>query len=48
MSRWPKGVKNFVLRNAGKGILVLISDLMDKQGYETAFRYLLAQQWTST
>ena len=38
------GVKNFCLRNSGKGILVLISDLMDKQGYESAFRFLLAQQ----
>jgi uncharacterized protein (DUF58 family) len=38
------GVKNFVIRNPGKGILVLISDLMDKQGFETAFRYLVAQQ----
>lgn len=39
-----EGVRNFALRNSGKGILVLISDLMDKQGFETAFRYLLAQQ----
>ena len=38
------GVKDFCLRNSGKGILVLISDLMDKQGYESAFRFLLAQQ----
>jgi len=38
------GVKNFCLRNAGKGILVLLTDLMDKQGYETALRYLLSQQ----
>jgi uncharacterized protein (DUF58 family) len=37
------GVRNFCLRNSGKGILVLITDLMDKQGYETALRYLLAQ-----
>ena len=37
-----QGVKNFCLRNSGKGILVLISDLMDKQGYEDALRYLLA------
>jgi hypothetical protein len=37
------GVRNFCLRNTGKGILVLITDLMDKQGYETALRYLLAQ-----
>ena len=42
--RWPQGVKNFCLRNSGKGIVVLISDLMDKQGYETALRYLLARQ----
>src|SRR4029079_761208 len=28
------GVKNFFLRNPGKGIAVLISDLMDKEGYE--------------
>jgi len=39
-----EGVKNFCLRNSGKGILVLISDLFDKAGYESAFRFLLAQQ----
>ena len=39
-----EGVKNFCLRNSGKGILVLITDLMDKAGYETALRYLVAQQ----
>lgn len=39
-----EGVKSFCLRNSGKGIVVLISDLMDKQGYEDALRYLLAQQ----
>ena len=39
-----EGVKNFCLRNSGKGIVVLISDLMDKSGYESAFRYLIAQQ----
>lgn len=38
------GVKNFCVRNSGKGILVLISDLMDKSGYEQALRYLVAQQ----
>jgi len=36
-------VKEFCLRNSGKGILVLISDLMDKSGYESALRFLLAQ-----
>ncbi|MEQ8786012.1 MAG: DUF58 domain-containing protein [Pirellulaceae bacterium] len=39
-----EGVKNFCLRNSGKGVLVLISDLMDKSGYESALRMLLAQQ----
>jgi uncharacterized protein (DUF58 family) len=39
-----QGVKNFCLRNQGKGILVLITDLMDKSGYEQALRLLVAQQ----
>ena len=39
-----QGVKNFCLRNSGKGIVVLISDLMDKEGYEPALQYLLSQQ----
>jgi hypothetical protein len=39
-----QGVKNFCVRNTGKGILVLVTDLLDKQGYETAFRFLLAQE----
>jgi uncharacterized protein (DUF58 family) len=39
-----EGIKNFCLRNPGKGILVLISDLMDKHGYEDALRYLVARQ----
>ena len=38
-----EGIKNFCLRNVGKGILVLLTDLMDKSGYETGLRYLLAQ-----
>jgi uncharacterized protein (DUF58 family) len=39
-----EGVKHFCLRNTGKGILVLITDLMDKQGYAPAMRMLLSQQ----
>lgn len=39
-----EGVKNFCLRNQGKGIVVLVSDLMDKHGYEDALRYLVANQ----
>jgi uncharacterized protein (DUF58 family) len=38
------GIKNFCLRNSGKGIVVLISDLMDKGGYEAALRYLVSQR----
>jgi uncharacterized protein (DUF58 family) len=40
-----EGVKSFCLRNSGKGIVVVISDLMDKHGYEPALRYLLAQEF---
>ena len=39
-----QGVKDFCLRNSGQGILVLITDLMDKAGYESALRFLLARQ----
>jgi hypothetical protein len=39
------GVKDFCLRNSGQGILVLITDLMDKHGYEPALRFLLAQRY---
>src|SRR6476620_10303212 len=38
------GIKKFCLRNPGKGILVLITDLLDKAGYEKAMRFLVAQQ----
>jgi len=39
-----EGVKNFCVRNSGKGILVLISDLMDKSGFDQALRFLSTQQ----
>jgi uncharacterized protein (DUF58 family) len=39
-----EGIKNFCLRNPGKGVLVLITDLMDKQGYESAMRYLVSRE----
>ncbi|WP_233207073.1 MULTISPECIES: DUF58 domain-containing protein [Pirellulaceae] len=39
-----EGAKNFCLRNSGKGILVLITDLMDKSGFEPALRFLSTQQ----
>ncbi len=37
------GIKSFCLRNSGKGILVLITDLMDKNGYQAALKYLVSQ-----
>jgi uncharacterized protein (DUF58 family) len=39
-----ESVKNFCLRCSGKGILVLLTDLLDKSGYEQALRVLLAQK----
>ena len=36
-------IKSFCLRNSGKGILILITDLMDKTGYESALKYLISQ-----
>jgi len=38
-----EGIKNFCLRNSGKGIIVLLTDLMDKSGYEDALKYLLSR-----
>ncbi|RMF45078.1 MAG: DUF58 domain-containing protein [Planctomycetota bacterium] len=42
--RLTDAVKRFCLRNTGRGIVVLLSDLMDKTGYEPALRMLLGQQ----
>ena len=39
-----QGVKSFCIRNGGKGIVILISDLMDKTGYEAALKFLLSRQ----
>ena len=39
-----EGVKNFCLRNSGQGVVLLISDLMDKAGSTTALRYLMSQR----
>ena len=39
-----QGMKDFAIRNSGKGIVVLISDLLDKSGYQSALNYLLARQ----
>jgi uncharacterized protein (DUF58 family) len=38
------GVRNFCLRNPSKGVVVLLSDLLDKQGFEEALRHFAARQ----
>src|SRR5579864_1699229 len=39
-----RALRAFTLKSSGKGIVVLLSDLMDKGGYEEALRYLVARQ----
>ncbi len=39
-----QGIKNFCVRNTGKGIVLVISDLLDKQGYQEGLKYLLSRQ----
>ncbi|MEZ6092729.1 MAG: DUF58 domain-containing protein [Pirellulaceae bacterium] len=38
-----ESIKSFAIRNTGKGIVVLITDLMDKDGYDQALRYLVSR-----
>lgn len=35
--------RSFAIKHPGKGIVVVISDFMDKRGYEDALRYLVAR-----
>src|SRR5436305_2219389 len=39
-----RALRTFSLKCSGKGVVILISDLMDKGGYEEALRYLIARQ----
>ena len=39
-----KSLRTFSLKCSGKGVVILISDFMDKAGYEEALRYLVARQ----
>jgi len=43
-SNLAKTCKTFAFRNPGRGIVVLISDLLDKEGFEAGLRYLIAKQ----
>jgi hypothetical protein len=38
-------IKAFATRNSGPGVVVVISDFLDKNGYETALRYLIARNF---
>ena len=39
-----RALRSFSIKCSGKGIVVLLSDFMDKSGYEDALRYLVARQ----
>src|SRR5438876_1077740 len=39
-----KALRAFSLKSSGKGVVVLLGDLMDKGGYQDALRYLLARR----
>jgi uncharacterized protein (DUF58 family) len=39
-----KALRSFSLKCSGKGIVIILSDFMDKGGYEEALRYLVARQ----
>jgi uncharacterized protein (DUF58 family) len=39
-----QALRTFSIKSSGKGIVILLSDLMDKGGYEDALRYLIARQ----
>lgn len=42
-SNLAAAARTFATRHSGKGVVVVISDFLDKHGYEEALRYLLAR-----
>jgi uncharacterized protein (DUF58 family) len=38
-----KGLRNFTMRATGRGVAIILSDFMDKDGYEDGMRYLTAR-----
>jgi uncharacterized protein (DUF58 family) len=44
-SNLREALRTFTIKSSGKGIVVLLSDFMDKAGYEEALRYLVARQF---
>ncbi len=43
VSNFSAAAKEFTLRHRGKGVVVVLSDFMDKRGYADGLRYLLAR-----
>jgi uncharacterized protein (DUF58 family) len=43
-SDMKQAMRTFSLKSSGKGIVIVLSDFMDKGGYEDALRYLVARQ----
>lgn len=43
LSNFPAAAKRFALRHRGKGVVIVLSDFMDKAGYADGFRYLIGQ-----
>ena len=44
-SNMKESLRTFSLKSSGKGVVILLSDFMDKAGYEDALRYLIARQY---
>jgi uncharacterized protein (DUF58 family) len=44
-SNLRESLRTFAIKSSGKGIVVVLSDFMDKAGYEDALRYLVARQF---
>jgi len=44
-SNFRESMRTFSLKSSGKGIAVILSDFMDKNGYEEGLRYLVARQF---
>ena len=43
-SNLAKSCKTFSVRHPSKGIIVVLSDLLDKNGFDAGLRYLVAKQ----
>lgn len=44
-SNLREALRTFSIKSSGKGVVVLLSDMMDKGGYEDALRYLVARSF---